>query len=135
MAVEGVVLQNEGTIDDPIGFAPDSFIKRQAQPDGQVARTHYRVLRRYLNATFLEFILETGRTHQIRVHCAGFKHPLLGDDLYNGDTTLLSRQALHSSMYAFLHPATGKPMVIRAPFPEDIRNLIKALVHANLHGK
>ncbi|HUS87945.1 MAG TPA: RluA family pseudouridine synthase [Desulfosporosinus sp.] len=125
--VEGVVLENEGTIDDPIGFAPDSFIKRQAQPDGQPARTHYRVLHRYPSATFLEFILETGRTHQIRVHCEGFKHPLLGDDLYNGDTTLLSRQALHSSVYAFLHPATGLPMVIRAPFPEDLRNLIKTL--------
>jgi pseudouridine synthase, RluA family len=125
---EGIVLENEGTIDDPIGFAPDSFIKRQVQPNGQPARTHYRVLRRYYNATFLEFILETGRTHQIRVHCAGFKHPLLGDDLYNGDTTLLSRQALHSSVYAFLHPATGLPLVIRAPFPEDLRNLVKKLI-------
>jgi len=125
--VEGVVLENEGTIDDPIGFAPDSFIKRQVQPDGQPARTHYRVLHRYPKATFLEFILETGRTHQIRAHCEGFKHPLLGDDLYNGDTTLLSRQALHSSMYAFLHPETGLPIVIRAPFPEDLRNLMKTL--------
>jgi 23S rRNA pseudouridine1911/1915/1917 synthase len=126
--VEGIVLENEGTIDDPIGFAPDSFIKRQAQPDGQPARTHYRVLRHYPSATFLEFILETGRTHQIRVHCAGFKHPLLGDDLYNGDTTLLSRQALHSSEYAFLHPATRLPLIIRAPFPEDLRNLVKKLI-------
>lgn len=125
--VEGVVPENKGTIDDPIGFAPDSFIKRQAHPDGQPARTHYRVLHRYPNATFLEFSLETGRTHQIRVHCASFKHALLGDDLYNGDITLLSRQALHSSMYAFLHPATGLPMVIRAPFPEDLQNLIKTL--------
>jgi len=125
--VEGTVLENQGTIDDPIGFAPDSFIKRQVQPDGQPARTHYRVLHRYPKATFLEFILETGRTHQIRAHCEGIKHPLLGDDLYNGDTTLLARQALHSSMYAFLHPATGQPMVLRAPFPEDLRKLMKTL--------
>lgn len=125
--VEGVVHENEGIIDDPIGFAPDSYIKRQVQPDGQPARTHYRVLHRYPSATLLEFILETGRTHQIRVHCESFKHPLLGDDLYNGDTTLLSRQALHASVYTFLHPATGLPMVIHAPFPEDLRNLIKTL--------
>lgn len=125
--VEGVIPENEGTIDDPIGFAPDSFIKRQAHPDGQPALTHYRVLHRYPNATFLEFNLETGRTHQIRAHCESIKHSLLGDDLYKGDITLLSRQALHSSMYAFLHPATGLPVVIRAPFPEDLRNLIKTL--------
>src|SRR5680860_25138 len=125
--VEGVVHENEGTINDPIGFAPDSFIKRQVQPDGQPARTHFRVIHRYPSATLLEFILETGRTHQIRVHCEGFKHSLLGDDLYNGNLSLLSRQALHSSMYAFLHPATGLPLIIRAPFPEDLRNLIKTL--------
>jgi len=125
--VEGVVHENEGTINDPIGFAPDSFIKRQVQPDGQPARTHFRVIHRYPSATLLEFILETGRTHQIRVHCEGFKHSLLGDDLYNGNISLLSRQALHSSMYAFLHPATGLPLIIRAPFPEDLRNLIKTL--------
>ena len=125
--VEGVVRENEGTIDDPIGFAPDSFIKRQVHPDGMPARTIFRVLHRYPKATFLEFILETGRTHQIRVHCEGFGHPLLGDDLYGGDTTLLTRQALHSSMYAFQHPATGLPLVIRAPFPEDLRDLVRKL--------
>jgi len=122
--VEGVVLANEGTIDDPIGFAPNSFIKRQIHPDGMSARTLFRVLHRYPCATFLEFILETGRTHQIRVHCEGFGHPLLGDDLYGGTRTLLARHALHSSMYAFLHPATGLPIVIRAPFPKDLRMLV-----------
>lgn len=122
--VEGVVLENEGTINYPIGFAPNSFIKRQIHPDGMSARTLFRVLHRYPSATFLEFILETGRTHQIRVHCQGFGHPLLGDDLYGGTRTLLSRHALHSSMYAFLHPATGLPIVIRSPFPEDLRMLV-----------
>ena len=126
--VEGVVCETEGTIDDPIGFAPDSFIKRQVQPKGQSARTHFKVLHRYPHATFLEFILETGRTHQIRVHCEGIGHPLLGDDLYGGDTTLLSRQALHSAVYAFLHPVTRRPMILRAPFPEDLRNLVKRLL-------
>ncbi|OLN32877.1 RluA family pseudouridine synthase [Desulfosporosinus metallidurans] len=125
--VQGVVRKKEGTIDNPIGLAPDSFIKRKVQPNGQPARTHFRVLHRYPNATFLEFILETGRTHQIRAHCEGLGHPLLGDDLYGGDPMLINRQALHSSVYAFLHPATGLPIVIRAPFPEDLRVLMKKL--------
>ncbi|MDP4126835.1 MAG: RluA family pseudouridine synthase [Bacillota bacterium] len=125
--VQGVVREIEGTIDDPIGLAPDSFIKRQTQINGQPARTHYRVLHRYPAATFLEFILDTGRTHQIRAHCQGFGHPLLGDDLYGGDLTFITRQALHSSMYAFLHPATRLPVIIRAPFPIDLRGLVKTL--------
>ena len=126
--VEGIVLENEGIIDDPIGIAPNSFIKRQIHPDGMSARTSFRVLRRYPRATFLEFILETGRTHQIRVHCEGFGHPLLGDDLYGGSRTLLDRHALHSTMYAFLHPATRLPIVIRAPFPKDLKMLIVKLL-------
>lgn len=125
--VEGVVPEDEGTIDDPIGFAPDSFIKRQINPGGMTARTGFRVLHRYPTATFLEFILETGRTHQIRVHCEGIGHPLIGDDLYGGSQAILNRHALHSSMYAFLHPATGLPMVIRAPFPKDLHRLIITL--------
>lgn len=125
--VQGVVRTSERTIDAPIGFAPDSFIKRQVHPDGQPARTHYRVLKHYPKATLLEFILETGRTHQIRAHCESLKHPLLGDDLYGGDLTLIPRQALHSAVYAFLHPATGLPIIIRAPFPPDLRSLVKKL--------
>lgn len=125
--VEGVVHESEGTIDDPIGLAPNSFIKRQIHPAGISARTLFRVLHRYPGATFLEFILETGRTHQIRVHCEGFGHPLLGDDLYGGTKNFIDRHALHSSMYAFLHPATGLPIVIRAAFPKDLRTLITKL--------
>ena len=125
--VQGIVLEAEGIMDAPLEFAPNSFIKRQIGTQGMIARTLFRVLHRYPSATLLEFILETGRTHQIRTHCEGFGHPLLGDELYGGDTSLLSRQALHSSVYAFLHPATGLPIVIRAPFPEDLRDLVKKL--------
>lgn len=127
---KGLVPENQGLIDGPIGFVEGSFIQRQVRPDGQAARTHYKVLRRYPQAgvTLLEFHLETGRTHQIRVHCESFGHPLLGDDLYHGNTALIPRQALHSAAYAFLHPATRLPVVIRAPFPSDLRTLMKTLV-------
>ncbi|MDQ7092549.1 RluA family pseudouridine synthase [Desulfosporosinus sp. PR] len=125
--VQGLLRENSGTIASPIGFAANSFIKRQIRDNGEPARTNYRVLHRYAGVSFLEFTLETGRTHQIRVHCESLGHPLLGDDLYGGDTTLIGRQALHSSVYAFLHPATGLPLVIRAPFPADLKDLLKAL--------
>ncbi|AFM40733.1 pseudouridine synthase, RluA family [Desulfosporosinus acidiphilus SJ4] len=125
--VQGCLQQNNGTIDSPIGLAPHSFIKRQIQAEGEPARTDYRVICRYSEASLLEFILETGRTHQIRVHCEGIGHPLLGDDLYGGETSLINRQALHSAVYAFLHPVTGLPLVIRAPFPEDFKHLLKVL--------
>ena len=125
--VQGVVSKPEGIIDDPLSLAPNSFIKRQVGSQGMPARTRFRVLNRYPDSTLLEFILETGRTHQIRAHCEGFGHPLIGDDLYGGDTSLLTRQALHSFVYAFQHPATGFPIVIRAPFPDDLKDLVKTL--------
>ncbi|WP_088189561.1 RluA family pseudouridine synthase [Desulfosporosinus sp. FKA] len=125
--VHGYLRADSGSINSPIGLAPNSFIKRQIQENGEPSRTDYRVIRRYSEACLLEFILETGRTHQIRVHCESMGHPLLGDDLYGGNTSLINRQALHSSVYAFLHPVTGLPLVIRAPFPEDLRHLLKTL--------
>lgn len=125
--VSGVITKSEGTIDENIGFAPGSFIRRMVDPSGQPARTHFKVLECYPKATLLEFILDTGRTHQIRVHCESSGHPLLGDDLYDGDTTLITRQALHSSEYSFLHPVTQMPVVIRAPFPEDLQLLMQKL--------
>lgn len=122
--VEGIVRENQGTIDFSLGLAPNSFIKRQVDPEGLPSRTFYRVLNRYSKATLLEFILETGRTHQIRAHCEGLGHPMLGDDLYGGNTTLINRQALHSFKYSFFHPVTNLPLVVRAPFPHDLKDLI-----------
>lgn len=125
--VEGCVPQDQGVINASIRLTPGSFILRQVSPEGLTAITHYRVLKRYPTATLLEFILETGRTHQIRVHCQSLGHPLLGDDLYGGNLAQINRQALHSFMYEFLHPLTGETVTLRAPLPEDIRELLTRL--------
>jgi len=125
--VEGQVCEDEGIIEAPIGFVPGSFIKRQISPEGLSAVTRFRVLKRFQDTSLLEFILETGRTHQIRVHCQALGHPLLGDDLYGGALTRINRQALHSFMYEFLHPITGNKITIRAPWPEDLRKLLRTL--------
>jgi 23S rRNA pseudouridine1911/1915/1917 synthase len=125
--VQDIVLEDKGVIDKPISLVPGSFIQRQVSPDGLHAVTHYHVLKRFQRATLLEFILETGRTHQIRVHCQAMEHPLLGDDLYGGNLSQISRQALHSFMYEFLHPLTGKPVTIRAPLPKDLCILLRSL--------
>lgn len=118
--VHGQIIHKQGIIEQPIALTPGSFIVRQVSPDGLPATTHYKVLYRYPEATLVEFILETGRTHQIRVHCQAIGHPLIGDDLYGGEIRLLQRQALHSFLYAFHHPATGEKISIMAPWPKDL---------------
>lgn len=125
--VQGCVPENQGTIAKPISLAPGSFIQRTISPDGLPALTYYEVLARYPHATLMKFILATGRTHQIRVHCQSIGHPLIGDDLYGGECSLLQRQALHSFHYAFLHPATGERISFYAPWPQDLIKLIAQL--------
>lgn len=125
--VQGHVHEDQGVIDQPIGLAPGSFIQRVISPNGLPALTHYQVLHRYPQATLMKFILATGRTHQIRVHCQALGHPLIGDDLYGGERRLLPRQALHSFHYAFNHPATGEKISIHAPLPQDLIELVVKL--------
>lgn len=125
--VEGQVSQDNGIIDAPISLVSGSFIQRQVSPEGLQSITHYRVLKRFKQATLVEFILKTGRTHQIRVHCQALGHPLLGDDLYGGDLTQITRQALHSFIYEFLHPLTGNTVTLRAPWPDDLKKLLRSL--------
>lgn len=125
--VGGKVGNDRAIMNWPIGFANGSFIKREIRLDGAPAETRFRVLRRFDQATLLEFELITGRTHQIRVHCQGMGHPLLGDDLYGGDLTLIQRQALHSFRYSFQHPANACPVTVTAPLPPDIHQLAAKL--------
>jgi len=122
----GLLATVNGTIIEPIGRKQDSIIEREVRADGQYACTHYKVIKSYSTFTHLELRLETGRTHQIRVHMSFLGHPLLGDDLYGGDTSLIKRQALHCKKIQFLHPFYKKEMSFSASPPEDMNSILEA---------
>ena len=125
---EGILSPEAGTIDAPIARDPASIITRIASTEGKRAVTHYRTLRTFPDAShpcsLLRLSLVTGRTHQIRVHLSHIGHPLLGDDLYGGDTSRISRQALHAEHLFFSHPLTGEEIDIHAEPPSDFRALL-----------
>ena len=130
-----------GTIDAPIGRHPTSRIKMAVVPDGKPALTHYRIAQRFGAHTHLSVSLESGRTHQIRVHLAWRKHPLVGDPLYGGRATRpagasdallqalegFSRQALHARELAFQHPDSGARVQLTTPIPDDMSALLACL--------
>mgnify|MGYP000089043527 CR=1 FL=1 len=121
----GSFREDAGTVDAPIGRHPVDRKKMAVEPrNGRPAVTHWRVLARYPGHTHVECRLETGRTHQIRVHMAYIGHPLLGDTLYNKTPGTFPRQALHSASLSFVHPITGEPLNFHAPLPEDMQNLL-----------
>ena len=111
-----------GVIDAPIGRKDGSTIERQVDLDhGEPARTHYELLSSWDGYSLVRLRLDTGRTHQIRVHMNYIGHPLPGDFLYCPDYTKIKRQALHSYRLAFSHPVTGISLVFTAPLPDDMR--------------
>jgi 23S rRNA pseudouridine1911/1915/1917 synthase len=117
-----------GKVDAPIGRHPVQRTRMAVVADGKPAVTHYRVREAFAAHTLLECDLETGRTHQIRVHLASINHPLEGDPVYAGrGPKLLPRQALHAWKLAFLHPRTEKLLQFEAPLPEDFRLLLESL--------
>lgn len=113
----------EGTINAPIARERESIILRCVREDGQSAVTHYKRLAFSGEYSLLEIHLETGRTHQIRVHFAHIGHPLAGDDMYGGLRTHISRQALHCGQLTFISPDTGKETTVTSELPDDIRGL------------
>lgn len=113
-----------GTIDAPIARKEDSIIERCVSEAGDKAVTHYEVLKNVNNYSVVKCILETGRTHQIRVHLAHIGHPLLGDTLYGTSSPLISRQALHAYKVKFIHPISLKSIELTAKIPNDIENII-----------
>lgn len=126
----GVIKEEEGTIERPIGRHPVERKKMTVdEKKGKPAVTHYKVLQRFQNYTYIECILETGRTHQIRVHMASIGHPLLGDEVYAKQNSKykLQGQCLHAKTLGFIHPSTKEYMEIEAPFPEYFLHLLEIL--------
>jgi len=141
VAVCNGVLTGGGTIDAPIARHPVDRLRMSVQDSGKPAVTHYRVIRRFAAHTYISVRLESGRTHQIRVHFAWRRHPLLGDPVYGGRLALpagadarlqaalrsFRRQALHASRLVFRHPRSGETVSLEAPLPEDFVELLDAL--------
>lgn len=128
--VHGILKEDEGSIDAPIGRHPIERKKMSInEKNGKNAITHYKVLERLKNATYIECQLETGRTHQIRVHMASIHHPLLGDQLYGPvrKNTKLQGQTLHAMTIGFIHPRTNGYMECIAPLPEYFNKLLLSL--------
>ena len=125
LAIVQGIAPEQGTIDAPIGRAADSTIERQVDfANGESAVTHYERLATYHSYSLIELHLETGRTHQIRVHMKHIGHPLLGDFLYHPEDHSISRQALHCTSLTFTHPITGETLTINAKLPEDMQQLL-----------
>ena len=117
----GVMKEDCGTVDAPIGRHPTDRKKMcVTQRGGRNAVTHWEVVRRYKGYTHIRCKLETGRTHQIRIHMKYLGYPLIGDYLYNPDMEHIQRQALHAWKLSFYHPITGEKMQFTAPLPEDM---------------
>ncbi|HEY7766917.1 RluA family pseudouridine synthase [Longimicrobium sp.] len=126
--VDGVIGDDRGVIDQPIARDPRNPALRAVRPGGEHAVTRYTVVERFPAATLLRVELETGRTHQIRVHMLYAGHAVLGDRQYGRKgLALMPRQALHASRLAFTHPSTGEPVEVVAELPEDIRGAIERL--------
>ena len=141
LAVVVGAMVSGGTVDAPIDRHPRDRIRQAVRDDGRDAITHYRLRERFRNHTLLECRLETGRTHQIRVHMNHIKHPIIGDPLYGGPLKLprgatpelveqlrgFRRQALHAEVLSFEHPITGEPVRCEAPAPADMLTLLSVL--------
>ena len=121
---KGILESKSGTLNFPIARKEGSIIERTVSSDGDSAITHYDVVKEFNNLSLVHIVLETGRTHQIRVHFSHIGHPILGDTLYGSPSELINRQALHSYKLTFIHPVTKKVLSLEAPLPNDIKNII-----------
>lgn len=122
--LDGILEKASGTINAPIARKDNSIIEREVRDDGEVAISHFEVLQRLKNITVVLFTLETGRTHQLRVHSKYIGHPIIGDSLYGKSSDLISRQALHATKVEFIHPISKEKLVINSACPDDIKRVL-----------
>ena len=127
--VRGIIKENEATINMPIGRSTKDRKKMAVTKNGKEAITHFKVLKRYEGFTLLEVKIETGRTHQIRVHMAEIGYPIVGDEVYsNGKNPFnVKGQMLHAAKLEFIHPTTDKNVTFEAPLPEYFQEILKRL--------
>ena len=125
--VTGNIKDDEGTVDAPIARSKNDRKKMAVDKDGKRAVTHYKVLERLNNYTYIECVLETGRTHQIRVHMSYIHHPLLGDEVYSGkkENIRLEGQCLHAKVLGFIQPRTNEYMEFEAPVPDYFNEILR----------
>lgn len=137
--LEGNIDKTFQTISAPIARKTNSIIERTVSPEGYNAVTHLELLKNfeYINSydhnknillSFVKFKLETGRTHQLRVHSKYIGHPILGDTLYGNSSKLISRQALHAYKIEFIHPISKKQIILEAPLPNDMKQILKSKI-------
>lgn len=124
-AVSSKNIGSSGTINAPIAREDESIIKRCVNENGETAITHYEKIKELKNGVLYKINLETGRTHQIRVHFSHLGAALIGDTLYGGTSGIINRQALHCKSIRFIHPITGKKITLSCDFPEDIKILLE----------
>ncbi|CCQ93949.1 Uncharacterized RNA pseudouridine synthase YhcT [[Clostridium] ultunense Esp] len=123
--IAGTLPKKEETIHFPIGRDRHHPTRRRVSKTGERAVTHYQVVEEYSQGSLLRLELETGRTHQIRVHLSHLGHPLLGDPLYGGDQRWIRRQALHAHQLSFFHPFLEQEMRFTSPLPQDMESVIR----------
>lgn len=121
---DGIFAEKSGTISKPIARKPGSIIERCIDFSGDTAITHYKILSEHDNISVVECLLETGRTHQIRVHLSSIGHPIIGDTLYGKESALANRQLLHACKLEFIHPLTKQKVSYSAPIPDDFKPYI-----------
>ncbi|MBS5854184.1 MAG: RluA family pseudouridine synthase [Clostridium sp.] len=119
--VTGYLQKKSDTLCFPISRKEGSIIERTVNPNGDIAITHYNILKEQNNLSLVHVFLETGRTHQIRVHFSHINHPILGDTLYGTPSPLINRQALHSYKITLLHPISKQILTLEAPIPNDMK--------------
>lgn len=130
--IQGLADPLAGTFDAPIGRHPKAEFKFAVMNDGKHSVTHYETLEAFPSASLVEVVLETGRTHQIRVHFSAFRHPLVGDTMYGADPKLaakvhLDRQWLHAKQLSFVHPTTGETVEFESEYPADLAKALDIL--------